>query len=68
MVRRPDMFLFEETEDDPMIVIGLPLSVVRTLIDISYRHITPSMGLDQSFMDELLNQLAEQKEELGIED
>lgn len=46
-------------EDGPTMTLELPVEVVETLKDIAYRHITPAMGLNGAFVDELRAQLAE---------
>ena len=57
----PDMHLYNEDDDGPSMLLRLPVEVVETLIEISYRHITPAMGLDQGFTDELGLQLADHR-------
>lgn len=47
-------------EDGPFVRLVLPLEVVRTLRDVLYRHVSPSMGLDQALYDELGSQLQQQ--------
>lgn len=51
-------FTFDQGEG-PTMTLELPVATVETLIDIHYRYVTPAMGLDQSFTDDLRTQLSE---------
>lgn len=57
----PSMHIYTEDEDGPSMLLRLPVSVVETLAEVAHLHITPSMGLDGAFRDELRCQLGERK-------
>ncbi|MFD5451634.1 hypothetical protein [Streptomyces sp. NPDC127100] len=63
--RIPCMAIYNEEEDGPSMLLRLPVSVVEKLAEIAYRHITPSMGLDGAFVDELRFQLADNRAHEG---
>lgn len=52
------MRIYDHDETGPSMLLELPVVVVEALVDIAYRHITPAMGLDGAFTDELRAQLA----------
>jgi hypothetical protein len=61
---QPTMNIYDEAEDGPAMLLCLPVAIVETLVDVAYRHITPSMGLDGAFVDELRYQLADYRASL----
>jgi hypothetical protein len=52
------MHIYTTEEDGPAMKLELPVAIVETLIEVSYRYISPNMGLDGAFTDELREQLA----------
>jgi hypothetical protein len=47
------MHIYTEEENGPTVTLELPLEIVRTLREVLYRHISPSMGIDQALYDEI---------------
>lgn len=54
-----------DQNEGPTMTLELPVATVETLIDIHYRYVTPAMGLDQSFTDDLRTQLSEWRQHNG---
>lgn len=52
------MHIYTTDEDGPSMTLELPVAVVETLVEASYRYLTPNMGLGGEFTDELRSQLA----------
>jgi len=55
------MHIYTTDEDGPAMKLELPVAVVESLVEASYRYLTPNMGLGGEFTDELRAQLADWK-------